>query len=140
MGAFALVIIVMEVLRTKREDRMFVEKLYKNYDSLRQKKYNLERYARMGSFFDRHREDGQLDDITWNDLGMDEIFKRMNYTLSASGEEYLYYTLRTLRQKEEELIHLEEVVRFFGEHPDLRVQVQLVMNRLGYTGKFSLYD
>ena len=55
MGAFALVIIVMEVLRTKRQDRMFVEKLYKNYDSLRQKKYNLERYARMGSFFDRHR-------------------------------------------------------------------------------------
>lgn len=140
MGAFALVIIVMEVLRTKKEDKLFVEKLYKDYDSLRQRKYNLERFARMGSFFLRHKEEGQLDDITWNDLGMDEIFKRMNYTLSASGEEYLYYTLRTLRQKEEDLVHLEEVIGFFGEHPDLRVQVQLIMNKLGHTGKFSLYD
>ena len=65
---------------------------------------------------------------------------RMNYTLSASGEEYLYYTLRTLRQEEEDLLHLEEVVRYFDSHPDERVKVQLQMNKLGYTGKFSLYD
>ena len=86
----------------------------------------------MGSYFERHGKQGQLDDITWNDLGMDDLFVRMNYTLSASGEEYLYYTLRTLRQDEKELAHLEEVIRFFGENPQTRVQVHLAMNRLGH--------
>jgi energy-coupling factor transporter ATP-binding protein EcfA2 len=140
MAAFVLVIFVSESVRTKREEKRFIDTLYHDYGKLSEKEYALERFARMGSFFDRHQRKGQLDDITWNDLGMDELFKRMNYTLSASGEEYLYYTLRTLKQEEGELARLEEAVRFFGEHPETRVRVQLAANRLGHTGKFSLYD
>lgn len=140
MGAFVLVIFIMEAIRAQREEKDFIKSLYENYEKLAEKEYALERFARMDSYFDRHREDGQLDDITWNDLGMDELFKRMNYTLSASGEEYLYYTLRTLKQNREELEHLEETVAFFGENPDVRVKLQLVARRLGYTGKFSLYN
>lgn len=140
MAAFVLVIFGMEAFRAKKEKKDFISRLYQNYGSLNKKEYALERFAGMGSFFDRHPREGQLDDITWNDLGMDEIFKRMNYTLSASGEEYLYYTLRTLKQSSRELEHLEEVIRFFGKHPDERVQIQYLMNKLGNTGKFSLYD
>ena len=101
MGAFVLVIFIMEAVRTRREEKDFIKSLYGNYEKLAEKEYALERFARMDSYFNRHREDGQLDDITWNDLGLDELFKRMNYTLSASGEEYLYYTLRTLKQNRE---------------------------------------
>lgn len=120
MVAFVLVIFLSESVRTKKEEKRFKESLYQDYEQLSQKEYALERFARMGSYFDRHRKMGQLDDITWNDLGMDDLFMRMNYTLSASGEEYLYYTLRTLRQDDKELAHLEEVIRFFGQHPDMR--------------------
>ena len=140
MVSFAAVIFGMEVARGAREKKDFMNLLYKNCTRLNDKKYSLERYVRMGSLFERHPKEGQLDDITWNDLGLDDIFKRMNYTLSASGEEYLYYTLRTLRQNEEELDHLEDVIEYFREHPQERVQIQFSMKKLGYTGKFSLYD
>jgi len=140
VGAFIAVIFGMEAVRTKREEKNFIESLYQGCEQLREKEYKLERFARMGSFYERHKKEGQLDDITWNDLGMDEIFKRMNYTLSASGEEYLYYKLRTPEQDGRELAHLEEVVDFFGSHPEVRVRIQLVFDKLGYTGKFSLYD
>lgn len=140
MAAFMLVIFVSESLRVKKEKKRFIASLYEDYESLSEKEYALERFARMGSFYERHPKEGQLDDITWNDLGMDDLFKRMNYTLSASGEEYLYYTLRTLKQDEGELAHLEEVVGFFGENPDVRVQAQLLMKMLDHTGKYSLYD
>lgn len=140
MAAFVLVIAGMEFYRAAREKKDFISRLYHNCGKLNEKEYSLERFARMGSFFDRHPEEGQLDDITWNDLGMDDIFRRMNYTLSASGEEYLYYTLRTLKQNQAELDHLEEVICFFRGHPDERVQIQFSMDRLGHTGKFSLYD
>ncbi len=133
-------IFVLEWSRARKEEREFARKLYERYGELSDKKYSPERFARMGSYYERHPKDGQLDDITWNDLGMDALFKRMNYTLSASGEEYLYYTLRTLKQEESSLEHLEEVIGFFGENPDVRVQTQLKLKKLGYTGKFSLYD
>ncbi len=137
---FVLVIFVLESVRAKREKERFIRSLYENYGRLPGKKYTPERFARMGSFLQRHPEDGQLDDITWNDLGMDDIFKRMDYTFSASGEEYLYYTLRTLKRDHESLLHLEDVAGFFDSHADERVQVQFAMNQLGHMGKYSLYD
>jgi len=139
-AGFALALFLLDAYRTRQAEKRFMKSLYEDCGKLAQKEYAPERFARIGSYFLRHPAPGQLDDITWNDLGMDELFKRMNYTLSASGEEYLYYTLRTLKQEEGELQHLEDVASFFGEHPDERVKVQLQMNRLGYTGKFSLYD
>ena len=140
MLAFVAVIFGMEAVRSRKEEQRFIARLREDFCSLNEKEYALERFARMDSYFRRHETGGQLDDITWNDLGMDEIFKRMNYTLSASGEEYLYYTLRTLRQSGEELAHLEETICFFMEHPDQRLKVQLAARKLGYTGKYSLYD
>ena len=140
MLAFVAVIFGMEAVRSRKEEQRFIARLREDFCSLNEKEYALERFARMDSYFRRHETGGQLDDITWNDLGMDEIFKRMNYTLSASGEEYLYYTLRTLRQSGEELAHLEETICFFMEHPDQRVKVQLAARKLGYTGKYSLSD
>lgn len=140
LAVFVVVIFALEAYRAKKEEKKFIQDLYSDYFKISDKKYSLERFANIGSYFHRHKKDGQIDDITWNDLGMDEVFKRMNYTLSASGEEYLYYTLRTLMQREEEAEHFEKLVEFFGEHPDERVRFQFRMNKLGYTGKYSLYD
>lgn len=140
MAAFVAVIFIMEAARARKEEKRFMLSLYQDYGRTVEKEYALERFVRMDSYFSRHRREGQLDDITWNDLGMDDLFRRMNDTLSASGEEYLYYTLRTLKQSDEELRHLEEVTGFFSGHPDERVKAQLAARRLGYTGKYSLYD
>ena len=139
-AAFVLAVFLLEAYRAKQAEKRFIRSLYEDCERLAEKEYAPERFAKIGSYFWRHPSPNQLDDITWNDLGMDELFKRMNYTLSASGEEYLYYTLRTLKQDEEELLHLEDAVRFFEGNPDERVKVQLQMHKLGYTGKFSLYD
>lgn len=140
LAIVTVIVFLLNAYHAKQAEKRFMNSLYEDCGRLAQKEYAPERFARIGSYFLRHSSPLQLDDITWNDLGMDELFMRMNYTLSASGEEYLYYTLRTLRQEEEDLLHLEEVVRYFDSHPDERVKVQLQMNKLGYTGKFSLYD
>lgn len=140
IALFVIVIFSLEAYRAKKREKTFIRDLYENYLKLSDKKYSAERFEKLGSYYLRHKRDGQIDDITWNDLGMDEIFKRMNYTLSASGEEYLYYTLRTLMQDNDSAEHFERIVTFFGEHPDERVRFQFRMNKLGYMGKYSLYD
>lgn len=136
----AAVLFGKEVWDANRAQKRFVKSLYEDYGKLPKREYSLERFARIDSYFQKHFQDNRIDDITWNDLGMDEIFKRMNYTLSSTGEEYLYYTLRTPETTEEELLHLEEMIAYFAAHRSERVKVQVLMKKLGTTGKYSLYD
>ena len=37
-----------------------------------------------------------IDDITWNDLDMEEVYERINTASSSVGQEYLKKTLRSL--------------------------------------------
>ncbi len=137
---FVAVVFVREAYTARCKERKFVQELYADFGKLPNKEYTLERYAHIDSYFRRHKQDGLIDDITWNDLNMDDIFKRVNYAFSASGEEYLYYTLRSAGVSKRELEHLEEVVGYFTEHPDERVKIQYLMAKLGHTGKYSLYE
>lgn len=120
--------------------KRFRQSLYDNFGKLPTRKYTMENSVHIPGYFQRHRENGQLDDITWNDLNMDDIFKRMNYTHSATGEEYLYYLLRSVKPNKAKLEHFEELVQWFADHADERVNVQYLMSELGHTGKYSLYD
>ena len=49
--------------------------------------------------------ENSIDDITWNDLGMDDIFRMMNNTNSSAGQEYLY---RMLRQPDADMESLKK--------------------------------
>ena len=138
--AFILFLFIRESLRTRKEEKRFIQFLYEQYGTLPNREMKPERFARVNSYYERHKKEGQLDDITWNDLNMDDVFHKMNYCYSATGEEYLYYTLRNTMNSPEELEHLEECIIFFQEHPDERVRVQLLMNKMGFTGKYSIYD
>lgn len=113
---------------------MFRNSLLENYGKEPPKEYSLERFARLGSYLERHKEEKQLDDITWNDLGMDEVFCRIDRTLSAAGEEYLYFTLRNIFCGKEKLDHLEEVTGWFLEQDDTRIRVQLLLKNWGISG------
>ena len=135
-----LFMIVQELMQAKKEEKRFRNSLLENYGKEPPKEYSLERFARLGSYLERHKEEKQLDDITWNDLGMDEVFCRIDRTLSAAGEEYLYFTLRNIFCGKEKLDHLEEVTGWFLEQDDTRIRVQLLLKKLGHLGKYSLYD
>ena len=37
-----------------------------------------------------------VDQLTWDDLAMDEIFRKLNYTQSSVGSEYLFNQLRDI--------------------------------------------
>lgn len=124
----------------KKEEKKFVKNLYSDYGIQPQKSYEPERFESISHYFEKHRKDFQIDDITWNDLNMDEVFKKMNYTLSAAGEEYLYYALRTPFLQKQDLERREKLIAYFQTHQDERVACQVLFSRLGSTGKFSIYD
>ena len=137
---FVIAVFVREAVQARKREEKFKQSLYERFGELPDRKYTLENSAHIPGYYQRHREENQLDDITWNDLDMDDIFRRMNYTHSATGEEYLYYLLRSTGRSVESLKHFEEMVSRFSGYADERVRLQFLMSTLGYTGKYSLYD
>ena len=140
MLIFILILMIKGYLDYQREQKDFIRQLYDDYGTLPPREYKPEQYDNISRYFEKHRKGFFIDDITWNDLGMDEVFKKMHYTYSAAGEEYLYYTLRTPFQNKEELEEREGLIDFFQTHPKERVACQYLFARLGRTGKFSIYD
>lgn len=73
----------------------------------------------------------QLDDVTWNDLDMDRLFQRINPRLSTAGEQYLYWQLRAPAQDENSWNHQRDLIRLMEEDDALRLEVQVILARLG---------
>lgn len=83
---------------------------------------------------DRH----YIDNITWNDLNMDRIFNRINYTESDAGREYLY---RLLREPEADINILKErnrIIDAFYEDEAARINTGLLLNGMPRSKKYSL--
>ncbi len=137
---FILFVFVQGYFMDKKEQKYFEQKLRRMIGQEPEKEYKIERFIRIPGYYEAHSQEFQIDDITWNDLNMDDIFRRMNYCISSTGEEYLYYMLRTMQFDEQHLKSFDEIVEYFVSHEDERVAFQIQMKRLGTTGKFSLYD
>lgn len=140
VAAFLAFVAIKGVWDARQTKKKFMAWLRENYGTLPKRQYKPEEFTACEKYFRRHRTDGQIDDITWNDLHLDEVYKGMNYTYSSAGDEYLYYILRTPCFTEEELQKRERLILYFREHTEDRIRLQVIFNRLGRTGRYSIYD
>lgn len=144
---FAGMIVVLIVLfmgieyrNSRNFQKRTLEKIYQEYGRGSVRKYGLEELSHIHMYYQKHRTDGQIDDITWNDLHMDELYRQINTSLSAAGDEYLYYRLRTPVCGEDQMARMEEQICFFMEHEEERRRAQRIFYRLGRMRKFSIYE
>ncbi len=141
MLLFIFLIMGKGYLDSKRSEKEFIKKLHKEYGAENNREYKPgELEAHISMYYRKHEAPYQIDDITWNDLNLDDVYRKINYSHSAAGDEYLYYKLRTPVQDAEELEHFESHVRYFMEHEEERVAMQVQFARLGRMGKYSLYE
>lgn len=127
----------------KRRLRQFEQRLRTEYGRPRTHVETPERYVHIGRYYEKHRKQYAVDDITWNDLSMDKLYRRVNYAHSSCGEEYLYYRLRCPDMSAgEERLHADEeaMIAYLQEHEEERVRLQMMFAQIGYTGKYSLYQ
>ncbi|MBP5222494.1 MAG: hypothetical protein J6Z35_04950 [Lachnospiraceae bacterium] len=137
---FFAFVIVRDIISDKRKQKLFEKKLREEYGNIHEREYSPERFVRIDRYLLKHQEMNCIDDITWNDLGMDEIFKSMNETYSAAGEEYLYYLLHNAGDSVKQVEAFGRMAAYFGSHEKERVALQICTAGLGYMGKYSLYD
>lgn len=123
--------------------KQFEQRLRTEYGRPRTNAEPPDRYAYIGRYYEKHVKPYAVDDITWNDLNMDRLYQRINYAHSSCGEEYLYYRLRCPDMSAgEERLHADEgaMIAYLQEHEEERVRLQMMFAKIGYTGKYSLYQ
>lgn len=69
-----------------------------------------------------------VDDITWNDLNMTQIFEKGNYTFTSVGEEVLYYRLKTPHKDHS---FNEEMIEKITQDRLYRDKLSLILSKLG---------
>ena len=76
-------------------------------------------------------DDGGLDDVTWNDLSMNEIFNRINNCDTSAGEEILYRKLRRNDMGDDERSLFEKRVSAFAGDETLREETEEILYNIG---------
>jgi hypothetical protein len=71
-----------------------------------------------------------LDDKSWDDLELPQLFTVLNTTLTAVGRQYLYKQMRLQVTDENELRQRYEVCQALRADTALREQLQLILSRL----------
>ena len=84
LAAIALAVVfffVRGVSEEKRKKRRQREKIHAAFGNAWDRVYEDEELSGIPGFYEAHRRENQIDDITWDDLGMDQIFFQMNHTI-----------------------------------------------------------
>jgi hypothetical protein len=126
----------------KRREKYRLD-LKNSYGKFQNRKHTPEELKRISRLYERNKANSNIvDDITWNDLNMDDIFEMMDYAQSAAGEEYLYAMLRQPKLSDEDdyFGELENHIGYMMKNENKRLDTMMVLNELGNTGKYSLYD
>lgn len=87
---------------------------------------------------ERNKDEFLVDEITWNDLDMDRVFRRINAGLSTSGEQYLYYELRSPAVDGTVYDNRKKLIDLMTSFPDLRLKLQVILARTGRSRRADL--
>lgn len=85
----------------------------------------------IATYFKNKDQKKGIDDITWSDLSMDDIYKKINNTQSSAGREVLYDILRNPLCSLKELKKRDSIIEYFMNNFEERIKLQLILSNLG---------
>lgn len=139
-GIGIIIVIVNMYQAEKSRKKRFLKKLEEEWGKFSEREYSYEEYECISHYYQSKEYENYIDDITWNDLDLDSVFKAMNNTQSSLGAEVLYEMLRVPALKEDVLQERERVIRFMTEHPEQRIRLQVIFSGIGRTKTYSVTD
>jgi tRNA A37 threonylcarbamoyladenosine biosynthesis protein TsaE len=90
--------------------------------------------------FLRRKQSFVIDDITWNDLDLTEVFRRLNYTVTSAGSEELYCMIREPLLEPDEAEKRKDLIHRLEHDKELLFSLRDTLERIGFTGKYVLED
>ena len=145
IGAFVAIILIIGIasgIEYRNAKKQFEANIKNRYGKFSEREYEYEEYERITHYFLRNTEvdDYYIDDITWNDLDMNDLYRMMNQCHSSAGDSILYHMLRRPCEKKEELDRREKIIAWFQAHKKQREEMQFLLARMGKTKKIAFTD
>lgn len=140
---FAFLFLVYEsYMSGKRKKERLKKRIREQWGKQSDSEVEYEELDRLTYYFNRTVNENKdyIDDITWNDTNMDEIFSRINTTNSAMGEEYLYKTLRFPEKSIEKLEERNKIISLFQNDKEKAFKFSEIFAQLGRTKRISLLE
>ncbi len=136
-----IAIVLWSWLNEFRNRRFLKERLINEWGDTPKGEFTSEKMNSIKLFY-KTKQDSRLDvdDITWNDLDMDEIFMVMNNTQSSIGEEYLYALLHKPCFEEAELKERNRLMKYFEKNGTERLKLQTGLHKVGKIKHISVYE
>ncbi|BBF42227.1 MutS-related protein, family 1 [Lachnospiraceae bacterium KM106-2] len=138
--AILIGLVIKSILDNKKNMQVLEDEIRNRWGKAPVNEYTQEKYDSIKKYYEANKGKNDVDDITWNDINMDDIYFLMNQTSSSFGEEYLYSMLHKLQFEEDPLIERDQLIRFFMEHPEERAKIQVALAKLGKMNNISLYE
>lgn len=134
MGYIIIAVVVICVIWYIKETNSSKLELFKKYNG--EEKNAVTHINEIRSFFDMKEDDEYtLDDQTWHDLNMDEVFRKIDRSYSSIGEAVLYYILRNPLVSKEQLDKRDKLIKIIDHNDDLRAKLKIIFFDLGYDKK-----
>lgn len=136
-----LIVVIWSTLNEKSLTKKLKLELKEQWGNTPEEEYTSEKFEFLKAFYLSLKDDQlDVDDITWNDLDMDEIYMQMNNTQCSIGEEYLYALLRKPCFSQQELEERNRLMKFFEENENSRILLQTKLYQIGKLSNISVYE
>lgn len=132
-------------LQERARKKTITERFQKEFGTHHRNDYDAADLLRIRKFHDKicenhtRTDDFYIDEITWNDLGMDELFLQMNHTASMLGEEVLYHRLHCLKTSTAE-DRFSRLIDEMEANSVMRLSIQYLLHEIGKVPRFSMTD
>lgn len=88
----------------------------------------------------REKDIYTIDNNTWDDLNMDDVYSKLDRNYSSPGESVLYNMLRNPLSDEIELKKRDRIIEIFKKNVDIRVNLQYIFYKLSRDMKSSFLN
>lgn len=145
-GAALTIIIILAFLYNvykNLKDKRSLKFINENWDYINHKKRNYNFISKLfhtkAKKLDKEKN-FYIDDQTWSDLEMNQVYEKLDYTLTSAGEQKLYDILRKPLYDESKIAKRKELINKFQSHGKLREEIQLILHKAGRQYKGDILD
>lgn len=135
-----VLILVREIIENKRKIETWERTFREDYGKGNNRHWKQDELERISHYSKMRESNNRVDELTWNDLDMDNVFWQMAYTRSSLGDDYLYYMLRNPVKEIKFLLNREKKITYLMKQEEHRVKLQILYAKIGRIRDYSFAD
>ncbi len=135
-----LLVILIGIIQRIRRINELKKTLKYNYGKFNKNHIDETKLNKISRYYYDKKIVKKIDDITFNDLNMKEVFEAMDNSISSVGSEYLFAEIRNLDADDKKLKFRDSLAEYYNINEEKRIETQIDLLRIGKFKRESVYD